>query len=132
MSITRRLLLSILAGGCALVIPPSVGWTAVPEPEAKPRMPAFGIPRGVAVEMNGPVKLPGHCHAKAFSDPCLGHLNYSLIDGVWDVWVVRTMISTGRELIPWDSPEGQAIANETAVNLRSDGTIRHRQHHWPR
>lgn len=38
-------------------------------------------------------------------------------------------ISTGYSLVPVKSPEGQAVLNSMAVNLRSDGTLRHRQHH---
>lgn len=46
--------------------------------------------------------------------------------------VQDTLVSTGAEWIPIDSVLGQAVLNELAVNLRSDGTLRHRQHHWPR
>lgn len=38
-------------------------------------------------------------------------------------------ISTGREWVLIESPAGQGVLNEMAVNLRSDGTMRHRQHH---
>lgn len=40
-----------------------------------------------------------------------------------------TLISNGVYFIPIESDEGQAILNESAVNLRADGSIRHRQHH---
>lgn len=40
-----------------------------------------------------------------------------------------TLISDGVHMLPIDSDEGQRILNESAVNVRADGSIRHRQHH---
>lgn len=40
-----------------------------------------------------------------------------------------TLISTGNTWVLLESPVGEAIARGMAVNLRSDGSIRHRQHH---
>lgn len=39
------------------------------------------------------------------------------------------LVSTGTRLVSIESDEGEAIARENAVNLRSDGSVRHRQHH---
>lgn len=44
----------------------------------------------------------------------------------------QMLVSNGINLVPIDSDEGQDILNQSAVNLREDGSIRHRQHHWPR
>lgn len=49
------------------------------------------------------------------------------VSGGSDTW-----ISDGSQMIPIEGEEGQRILMESAVNVRSDGTIRHRQHHWPR
>lgn len=112
---TRRSLLAIFSAGFAAAFAPASA--AVPDPDAKPRVLAFSIPRGSVVSRLESVPL--------LTVGVEGQLLQRL-----PIYV--DMISTGTELVPWDSPEGQAIARETAVNLRSDGTIRHRQHHQPR
>lgn len=72
---------------------------------------AFRVPRGVVVEIpvdplcsRTPVLIDDHC-------------------------MTVQMISTGDKLVPIETDEGEAIAAERAVNHRSDGSIRHRQHH---
>lgn len=91
--------LSPAIAGVETTTPPS------PRDRSNPSF-AFRIPRGVVVEMPPSV----------LSEVVPGAMN-------------AQMISTGERLVLLESDEGQRILAERPVNTRSDGSIRHRQHH---
>lgn len=149
----RRSFLAIFVAGFAAAFAPR----AKAAPIAPLSTPAFGHPRGALAYSAGPVGEPisistgsewvpidsaqGRMieaeRGRGFPFPrgTLVPMALCVKDGEIRLNLNATcveQISTGSELVPLQSLEGQAVLNERAVNLRSDGTLRHRQHHWPR
>lgn len=130
----RRAFISVLAALPALALRPAAAGVETATPPS-PRYPSFGIPRGVVVEMppypsTGVLVDPGHTHSWSTSESA-SHQHSFITPGVYATPARMNvqMISTGAGLVPLESEEGQRILAERAVNLRSDGSIRHRQHH---
>lgn len=112
----RRLFLSLLA--MAAFPPAAIAGVETATPADSETLLRFA-PRGVVVEMPSNVDT---FNLLPFGRP--------LTPEAMNV----QMISTGRGWVLLESDEGQAIARENALlhrpaNLRSDGTIRGRQHH---
>lgn len=125
----RRAFISMLAALPVIALRPAAAGVETATPPS-PRYPSFGIPRGVVVEMpptfhTGALIDPGHTHSWSTSH------QHSFTPGVYATPARMNvqMISNGVGLVPLESEEGQRILIERAVNLRSDGSIRHRQHH---
>lgn len=90
---------------------------------------AAAIGTGAAVAEREYVRKPPITPLSTFIDPDVARI----IDGMHDALprgaVMGRWVSTGENYILVDSHEGQAVLNSMAVNLRSDGTLIHRQHH---
>lgn len=105
-----RTLISALAVSITLLHPVVAGVATTSPGNDNPSF-AFRIPRGVVVEI--PV------------DPLCSRTGVMIDDHCMTI----RMISDGDKLVPIETDAGEAIAAERAVNVRSDGSIRNRQHH---
>lgn len=126
----RRQFLSVLAACPVASVafqPAAAGVETTTPPSPRGEGVAVPVPRGVVVEMP-----PAHSHTLTTSEmPTHTHLS-EISPGLWGTPATMNvqMIADGRgRWIALESEEGQAIARESAVNLRADGSLRHRQHH---
>lgn len=114
----RRAFFSVLAALPVIAIRPAAAGVETAAPLRGESGQAFAIPRGAVVRCTlvDWRTVADATHTHTFTTPATMNVR---------------MISTGRGLVPLESEEGQAIAREMhrPSNLRSDGSIRHRQHH---